>query len=125
QRRHEEARPPSQTRVGEGNEGAGEKSPSNGFLHLPAALPHRDRPRGTADLVVRRAVTRRRAPRADDRGAVLVEFALVFPILAMLLFGVISAGLAWNQHLALAQGARLGGRYGATLPTHHYPSLDG
>jgi hypothetical protein len=60
----------------------------------------------------------------DDRGAVLVEFALIFPILAMLLFGVISAGMAWNQNLALAQGARVGGRYAATLPTRDYSSMD-
>ncbi|MEY2420886.1 MAG: hypothetical protein QOI95_953 [Acidimicrobiaceae bacterium] len=61
---------------------------------------------------------------AGDRGAVLVEFALVFPILAMLLFGLLSAGLAWNQNLALAQGARAGGRYAATLPTKNYASMD-
>jgi Flp pilus assembly protein TadG len=61
---------------------------------------------------------------SDDRGAALVEFALVFPILAMLLFGVISAGMAWNQNLALAQAARVGGRYAATLPTQNYTSMD-
>ena len=59
-----------------------------------------------------------------DRGAALMEFALVFPILAMLLFGLLSAGLAWNQNLALAQGARVGARYAATLPTKNYTSLD-
>lgn len=59
-----------------------------------------------------------------DRGAVLVEFALVFPMLAMLLFALLSAGMAWNQNLALAQAARVGGRYAATLPTQNYTSLD-
>ncbi len=54
----------------------------------------------------------------------LVEFALVFPMLAMLLFALLSAGMAWNQNLALAQAARVGGRYGATLPTQNYASLD-
>jgi Flp pilus assembly protein TadG len=63
-------------------------------------------------------------PGTGDRGAVLVEFALVFPLLAMLLFGLLSAGLAWNQNLALAQGARVGGRYAATLPTKNYDSMD-
>ncbi|HEV3226861.1 MAG TPA: TadE/TadG family type IV pilus assembly protein, partial [Acidimicrobiales bacterium] len=63
-------------------------------------------------------------PLNGDRGAALVEFALVFPILAMLLFGLFSAGLAWNDNLALAQGARIGGRYAATLPTKNYTSLD-
>jgi Flp pilus assembly protein TadG len=55
---------------------------------------------------------------------VLVEFAFVLPILAMLLFGLLSAGLAWNQNLALAQGARVGGRFAATLPTKNYESMD-
>jgi Flp pilus assembly protein TadG len=68
---------------------------------------------------------RRRAPRADgDRGAVLVEFALVLPVLAMLVFGMLSAGIAWNQNLAMAQGTRVGGRYAATLPTKNYASMD-
>ena len=59
-----------------------------------------------------------------DRGAVLVEFAMVLPILAMLLFGLLSAGIAWNQNLALASAARSGGRYAATLPTTNYTSLN-
>jgi hypothetical protein len=32
--------------------------------------------------------------------------------------------MAWNTNLAMAQGARMGGRYGATLPTRNYTSLD-
>jgi len=52
-----------------------------------------------------------------ERGAVLVEFALVMPILVMLLFGLVSAGMAWNQNLALSTAARSGARYAATLPT--------
>jgi hypothetical protein len=59
-----------------------------------------------------------------ERGAVLVEFALVFPILVMLLFGLLSGGMAWNQNLALSQGVRVGARYGATLPTTGYTSMD-
>src|SRR6478672_5618705 len=59
-----------------------------------------------------------------ERGAVLVEFALVFPVLVMLLFGLLSGGMAWNQNLALSQGVRVGARYGATLPTTNYTSLD-
>ena len=47
----------------------------------------------------------------------LVEFALVMPILIMLLFGLVSAGMAWNQNLALSTAARSGARYAATLPT--------
>lgn len=52
----------------------------------------------------------------DDRGAVLVEFALVLPILMMLLLGTVSGATAWNQSQALGQGTRVAGRYAATLP---------
>jgi hypothetical protein len=65
---------------------------------------------------------RRRA--TGDDGAALVEFALVMPILAMFLFGILSAGMAWNHNLALAHAARVGGRYAATLPTRNYASMD-
>lgn len=73
---------------------------------------------------VRAARAARAARASGDRGAVLVEFAFVLPILAMLLFGLISAGMAWNTNLALASGVRAGGRYAATLPTSNYSSMD-
>ncbi len=66
---------------------------------------------------------RSRRAKGDD-GAVLVEFALLLPILAMFLFGTLTAGIAWNTNLAMAQGARMGGRYAATLPTRNYSTLD-
>ncbi len=59
-----------------------------------------------------------------DRGAALVEFAFVMPVLAMFLFGILSAGMAWNQNLSLAHGARVAARYAATLPTRNYSSMD-
>jgi Flp pilus assembly protein TadG len=46
----------------------------------------------------------------------LVEFALVFPVLMMLLLGMITGGFAYNQKLAITNGVREGSRYGATLP---------
>jgi len=65
-----------------------------------------------------------RTPRApvahsnhSDRGASLVEFAIVLPVLMMLLVGMVSAGLAYNQKLDLTHAAREGARYGATLPS--------
>src|SRR3954468_23668243 len=61
---------------------------------------------------------------SSERGAVLVEFAFVFPIIVMLLFGLLSGGLAWNQNLAVSQGVRVGARYGATLPTTDFASMD-
>lgn len=54
--------------------------------------------------------------RFGDRGASLVELALALPLLVMLLVGMVSAGIAYNNQLALTHAAREAGRYGATLP---------
>lgn len=51
-----------------------------------------------------------------DRGVAVVEFALVLPVLMMLLLGMISGGTAWNQSQSLGSGVRVAGRYAATLP---------
>lgn len=56
----------------------------------------------------------------DERGAALVEFAILAPLLAMLLFGVVSAGLAFNQQLSLTHSAREAGRFAATLPVSNF-----
>lgn len=52
----------------------------------------------------------RRCRTADDRGAALVEFALIFPFLALILFGIIEFGLAMNDYQSLRQAAREGAR---------------
>jgi Flp pilus assembly protein TadG len=52
----------------------------------------------------------------DERGATLVEFVIVLPILAALVLGIMSFGTAHAQRLALTNAAREGARYGATLP---------
>lgn len=49
----------------------------------------------------------------DDRGAAMVEFALVLPILVMLLVGIIEFGSAYNTQLALQASAREGARAAA------------
>ncbi|MEY2449080.1 MAG: hypothetical protein QOH79_2556 [Acidimicrobiaceae bacterium] len=57
-----------------------------------------------------------RSTRASkDSGAVLIEFAITFPLLVMLLLGMFTGGLAWNQKLATTNGVREGSRFGATL----------
>ena len=60
----------------------------------------------------------RQARRVDgrrERGAVIVEFALVMPLLVMLLLGIVSAGLAYNRKIDLTHATREGARYGATV----------
>lgn len=51
----------------------------------------------------------------DDRGASLVEFALVLPLLAMFLLGIFSVGAAINASVRLNQGVRDSARYGSRL----------
>ena len=50
-----------------------------------------------------------------QRGAVLVEFALVFPLLAMMLLGIVTSGRAYNQKLDVTHATREGARYGASV----------
>jgi Flp pilus assembly protein TadG len=47
---------------------------------------------------------------ARDRGAAAVEFALLLPLLLLLLFGIIDAGRAINTQITLTQAAREGAR---------------
>jgi Flp pilus assembly protein TadG len=49
----------------------------------------------------------------DERGQALTEFALVLPILALLLFGVIQFGITFNNYLTLTDAVRAGARKGA------------
>jgi len=60
---------------------------------------------------IRNAITE-----APERGASLVEFAIILPILMALLFGIVTGGLALNSKNSLNNAAREGARYGATLP---------
>lgn len=46
----------------------------------------------------------------------MVEFALVVPVLAMMLLGLVSAGLLLDADLQLSHAAREGARWGATVP---------
>lgn len=53
------------------------------------------------------------APPTSDRGAAAVEFALVLPLLLLLVFGIVDFGRAYNMQIALTQGAREGVRVAA------------
>ncbi len=57
---------------------------------------------------------RRRVLR-DTRGTAVVEFAIIFPVLAMLVFGVIDFGRAFFLRNNLVSAVREGARYGATM----------
>lgn len=46
----------------------------------------------------------------DERGGAMVEFALVVPLLLVLMMGIIDFGRAWNVKQALTDAAREGAR---------------
>jgi len=47
-----------------------------------------------------------RSPRRSERGQSLVEFALVFPVFALLVFGILDGGRAIVTYNEVAQGTR-------------------
>jgi Flp pilus assembly protein TadG len=51
-----------------------------------------------------------------ERGSALVEFAIILPMVLMLAFGIMTAGITYNHKIDLTHAAREGTRYGATLP---------
>jgi Flp pilus assembly protein TadG len=56
------------------------------------------------------------ARRGDERGAVLVEAAIVIPILMMITLGIIEYGGAYRENAAVAGAARAGARVASSLP---------
>jgi Flp pilus assembly protein TadG len=49
----------------------------------------------------------------NQNGQSMTEFALVLPILALLLFGVIQFGIVFNNYITLTDAVRAGARKGA------------
>ncbi|MDX6438555.1 MAG: hypothetical protein QOF45_1138 [Gaiellaceae bacterium] len=58
-------------------------------------------------------MTTRRADIRGDRGQTMVEFALVLPILCVVLFSIIQFGLLYNNYITLTDATRVGARKGA------------
>jgi len=50
-------------------------------------------------------------PRRGERGQALAEFALVLPLLLLLIAGIIEFGRAWNIKQAVTDAAREGARF--------------
>lgn len=61
----------------------------------------------------RPALTRGQGSDASDRGAAAVEFALVLPVLLLMLFGIIDFGRLYNAQITLTQASREGARLAA------------
>lgn len=49
----------------------------------------------------------------EQKGQTMTEFALVLPVIALLLFAVIQFGVAFNHYLTVTDAARAGARKGA------------
>jgi len=49
----------------------------------------------------------------SEKGASAVEFALILPILIILVFGIVQFGIAFNNYIALTHAAREGARLAA------------
>lgn len=63
--------------------------------------------------------------RGEDEGANLVEFALLAPLLFLILFGIIEFGWVLSQHLDVRHGAREGARLAAVnFPEGPPPNSD-
>jgi len=48
-----------------------------------------------------------------DSGASAIEFAIILPVLVMLIFGIVEFGIAFNNYLAITHAAREGARIAA------------
>jgi hypothetical protein len=79
------------------------------------AVSGRINTRGSKKADVGRLATLRRN---HERGAQLVEFALILPILLSLLLGIVTGGIAFSHNLSIDNAARETARFGATLPVN-------
>lgn len=50
----------------------------------------------------------------SERGSAALEFALVVPVLIMLLLGIVTAGIAYSRGIGLTDAVRQSARFGAT-----------
>ena len=49
----------------------------------------------------------------DETGQTMAEFAIVLPVLCVLLFGIIQLGIVFNNYVTLTDATRAGARKGA------------
>jgi Flp pilus assembly protein TadG len=59
---------------------------------------------------------RRRCDHDRERGAAMVEFVLLLPVFLLIVFGGITAALAYEHKAEVVHSVRDGARYGATVP---------
>jgi Flp pilus assembly protein TadG len=52
-----------------------------------------------------------------EHGAIAVEFAIIFPVLMLLIFGIVDFGHAWYMRHLMSDASREGARYGSRYLT--------
>jgi Flp pilus assembly protein TadG len=57
-----------------------------------------------------RRVARRTRPIFGERGAAMIELAILLPIVVLLTFGIIEFGIAFNDYISVRNGTREGAR---------------
>src|SRR6516165_4731201 len=73
-------------------------------------------PRAPLALLVRGGPGRSGRRGRGERGAAMVEFVLIIPLFLMLIFGGVTAGMAYEHKAEVVHAVRDGARYGATVP---------
>ena len=58
----------------------------------------------------------------DEQGQTMVEFAILLPVLLVMLFGIIQFGILFNNYLALTDAVRAGAREAAVARQTADPS---
>jgi Flp pilus assembly protein TadG len=67
-------------------------------------------------------MTKKRLDIRNDRGQTMVEFALVVPVLLLVVFGIIQFGMLYNDYITLTDATRIGARKGAVSRTAANPA---
>jgi Flp pilus assembly protein TadG len=67
-------------------------------------------------------MSRRRHTIRDEQGQTMVEFALVIPILCVVLFGILQFGALYNDYVTLTDATRVGARRAAVSRFEPSPS---
>lgn len=63
--------------------------------------------------------------KGKERGAVLVEFILVFPVLFLLIIGIVEFGFAWRETSNIARSVGQSNRIAANLTVNGYADVEG
>lgn len=61
-------------------------------------------------------ITKTQKPTSAEQGQSIVELALIFPLLLLIMTGILDLGRAYYSYLQLTNAAREGARYGASYP---------